>query len=389
MVQVVAVFFVLGKGSSYGLGSVPPRTASLALAGAIVAVFATILLVKHVSVAVGSVVSRYLFPGDPLKKLKSLHKFRDQMWQLAIHVSMTSLEAYILFYEGGETVSWYSNYAHLWVPHPHAQNGLCAQTPQSIQLLYVLQMAIWIDTCFGHRFLEERHKDYFVMYLHHVVTIALVGVSYHYNYTKIGTIVLFVHDASDVPLDLLKIFNYCQLEGPKGLFLVELDYVLTVYTWVHCRFYLFGLLLFRGVICAPRELGFAPQAIAHQVVPTTCEPRYTVCMAGYDKARKSDGFGRGHVKGALLGDGSFDVRRSFDEMGWGSHECLPVYWEAIALLSTLQLLHYVWFCMLINIILVKLTESTEWHDSARDVYEGESDEEAEADPKPVAAKKAD
>jgi hypothetical protein len=88
-------------------------------------------------------------------------------------------------------------------------------------------------------------------------------------------------------------------------------------------------------------------------------------------------------------DGSFDVRRSFDEMGWGSHECLPVYWEAIALLSTLQLLHYVWFCMLINIILVKLTESTEWHDSARDVYEGESDEEAEADPKPVAAKKAD
>ena len=110
MVQVVAVFFVLGKGSSYGLGSVPPRTASLALAGAIVAVFATILLVKHVSVAVGSAVSRYLFPGDPLKKRKSLHKFRDQMWQLAIHMSMTSLEAYILFYEGGETVSWYSNF---------------------------------------------------------------------------------------------------------------------------------------------------------------------------------------------------------------------------------------------------------------------------------------
>lgn len=37
------------------------------------------------------------------------------------------------------------------------------------------QLAVWIYTCFMHRFVEERRKDYFVMYLHHVVTITLVG----------------------------------------------------------------------------------------------------------------------------------------------------------------------------------------------------------------------
>ena len=32
-----------------------------------------------------------------------------------------------------------------------------------MHLLYLLQMAIWIGTCFSHRFVEERHKDYVMM----------------------------------------------------------------------------------------------------------------------------------------------------------------------------------------------------------------------------------
>ena len=32
-------------------------------------------------------------------------------------------------------------------------------------------------TCFIHRFVDERRKDYFVMYLHHIVTITLVGAA--------------------------------------------------------------------------------------------------------------------------------------------------------------------------------------------------------------------
>jgi hypothetical protein len=35
--------------------------------------------------------------------------------------------------------------------------------------------AIWIYTCFIHRFSMERIKDYFMMYLHHLLTIGLIG----------------------------------------------------------------------------------------------------------------------------------------------------------------------------------------------------------------------
>jgi len=43
-------------------------------------------------------------------------------------------------------------------------------------VVYVVQ-AIWVYTCFIHRFFDERRKDYFVMFLHHIVTIMLVGAS--------------------------------------------------------------------------------------------------------------------------------------------------------------------------------------------------------------------
>ena len=65
--------------------------------------FPTIQLVKLASEVVGGLLSRSLLKplGDPLRKSKNMAKFKDQMWQLAIHVSMTLLEVWILYYDGG------------------------------------------------------------------------------------------------------------------------------------------------------------------------------------------------------------------------------------------------------------------------------------------------
>jgi len=38
----------------------------------------------------------------------------------------------------------------------------------------LVQLGIWFYTAFSHRFLEERQRDYFVMWSHHVATLALV-----------------------------------------------------------------------------------------------------------------------------------------------------------------------------------------------------------------------
>ena len=194
----------------------------MALIVACVVIFPTITAVKVTSARVGRVVSRTVLAGvgDPLRKTKTMHKFQDQMWQLFIHVTMTAFEYYILFvHDGGAEVStpigavnWWgpSGYVAFWSPPAPGQLN---STP--VHVFYLIQLAIWIDTCFSHCFIEERHKDYVMMYLHHIVTIMLVWGSYSYNYLRIGTVVLFVHDSSDIFVDLLKIFNYLKLEGKR------------------------------------------------------------------------------------------------------------------------------------------------------------------------------
>ena len=122
------------------------------------------------------------------------------------------------------------------------------------------------------------------MYVHHVVTIALVWGSYSYNYVRIGT-VLYLHDLSDIMVDLLKLTNYMKLEGRRAAspppqpsattgrrppyaprlrghaiyasFLVEIcsNFV----TWFYLRLYVYPLhVVWRGVIYGSREAITAP-----------------------------------------------------------------------------------------------------------------------------------
>ena len=187
LAEVVGIFGMLlfrpGMTTSVGAPLVGAEAAA-ALAAACVVLFPTIQLVKLASEAVGGLLSRSLLKplGDPLRKSKNMAKFKDQMWQLAIHVSMTLLEVWILYYDGGGE-PWLDEYWSFWIPCAAARNSAAQFVPRnserrirhprrypalqknkpSVHLLYLLQMAIWIGTCFSHRFVEERHKDYVMM----------------------------------------------------------------------------------------------------------------------------------------------------------------------------------------------------------------------------------
>jgi len=77
------------------------------------------------------------------------------------------------------------------------------------------------------------------MFTHHVVTICLLGLSYASGFYKIGTLVLLVHNSSDIVVDLLKMTNYMDLAGRKYLFLTELCFVSNLITWSLLRLWYF------------------------------------------------------------------------------------------------------------------------------------------------------
>ena len=179
---VAAVFAtLLGGGLPRGC-PLGPAAAAGYLVACCLALMPTIMLIKRTSGWLGGLASRHLLASQPLRKMRNRVKFEDQCWQLVIHSSMTALEVYILFVDGGGE-DWLHSFRAIWSEHPDVQ----VHSKSSVHLLYLMQMGIWIVTALSHRFVEERHKDYVLMFSHHIVTIMLVWLSYTYGFLRIGT----------------------------------------------------------------------------------------------------------------------------------------------------------------------------------------------------------
>jgi len=189
----------------------------------------TVVTAYGVSISRGAFewIARSIGSEKALKKSRNVRKFVDQGWQLVVHGSMTFAEIYILWGK-----PWIRAPATTWFDTHIRPTG-------AVQALYLLQLGIRIWSSFSHRFLEAKHKDYFLMFTHHVVTIALLGGSYQGGFYKIGTLVLFVHNGSDIVVDVLKLSNYMDLAGRRYCFMTELLFVLQLITWSVCRLWYF------------------------------------------------------------------------------------------------------------------------------------------------------
>ena len=54
---------------------------------------------------------------------------------------------------------------------------------------------------------DTRRSDMVEMTIHHIVTLVLISFSWVTGFVRIGSIVMLVHDISDVPLELAKVMN--------------------------------------------------------------------------------------------------------------------------------------------------------------------------------------
>merc|ERR1711982_166932 len=124
------------------------------------------------------------------KQPRNIRKFADQSWQLVAHASMTCSEVYLLNKNGWK---WWTDSDSVW--DELAQPGMpdAGVSFSEVQALYIMQLGIWFVTAYSHKFVEAKHKDYFVMYGHHVVTILLVTLSYVNGWLPVGVVTLFIH----------------------------------------------------------------------------------------------------------------------------------------------------------------------------------------------------
>merc|ERR1712203_1283058 len=72
---------------------------------------------------------------------------------------------------------------------------------------YLLYIARYFQAIFTV-LIESKRKDFIEMLVHHVVTVAVIYISYVYGWNRVGGVVMVILDPGDVPLHMAKLCKY-------------------------------------------------------------------------------------------------------------------------------------------------------------------------------------
>lgn len=142
-------------------------------------------------------------------------KFGESLW-FFIYYSCTFLSGIVYLWDS----PWLWETQHYWID----AGKVIPPFPASLKLIYSTQLSFYISASIVVLFLSHaraNHKDKLIMLLHHIVTIILIGVSYWFGQHRIGSMVMILHDVSDIFLEGAKISRYLGFMNlTNGIFVV-------------------------------------------------------------------------------------------------------------------------------------------------------------------------
>lgn len=133
----------------------------------------------------------------PDKLNNKINKFCESLWKFMVY----SLFVYLAFTTSVHE-PWFGDTSYFWRGYPAH-----AVTP-GLARLYSLEMGFYISSIGVLAFWEIRRKDFWVMMTHHIVTLLLIAFSYDLNFLRVGCIILLLHDACDVLMEVAKMLKY-------------------------------------------------------------------------------------------------------------------------------------------------------------------------------------
>jgi acyl-CoA-dependent ceramide synthase len=137
------------------------------------------------------IMQKFLRPMARRSGLKSRAKqsrFMEQMYT-AIYFGFTGVAGLLVM---SRTPLWYFNTRAMYEGFPHKTHDA------DFKFYYLFQAAYWsqqaIVLLLG---MEKPRKDFKELVGHHIVTLALIGLSYRFHFTYMGLGVFITHDISD------------------------------------------------------------------------------------------------------------------------------------------------------------------------------------------------
>lgn len=100
---------------------------------------------------------------------------------------------------------YWLNTRELWTNWPNREMGSVCKW------YYLVQYAFWVQQIVVVH-IEERRKDHWQMFTHHIITCSLIFASYGYHQTKVGNTILCLMDVVDLLLPVSEDFESTLLQ---------------------------------------------------------------------------------------------------------------------------------------------------------------------------------
>jgi hypothetical protein len=180
-------------------------------------------------------------------------KFGEYVFRLFFH-SFISVVGFYCFWdapwwEKGGTMSLYTGFPHdpvtpsmTWyylLQAGYNVDALISLLQISFQIIFFPKQSAfpisigWSNTVRG---------DFNEMLAHHFVTNALVFLSSKFCQTRVGSMVFWIHDISDVPVDLCKLANFV-----KWKISTVVMFLLLLVAWLYCRLLVLPFTIWRSI----------------------------------------------------------------------------------------------------------------------------------------------
>lgn len=100
----------------------------------------------------------------------------------------------------------------------------------------------WVELAFYNsllisQFFDTKRKDFLQLFIHHIVTIILIGGSYIIAHFRYGAVIMFLHDTSDYWLESAKVANYAKTQRLCDVLFVIFAITFFLTRWVYFPFW--------------------------------------------------------------------------------------------------------------------------------------------------------
>ncbi|XWS69559.1 hypothetical protein CRYUN_Cryun04dG0189300 [Craigia yunnanensis] len=140
------------------------------------------------------------------ERRKKIRKFKESAWKCIYYLSAEILALSVTYNE-----PWFKNTRYFWVG-PGDQVWPDQKIKLKLRGLYMYAAGFYTYSIFALIFWETRRSDFGVSMGHHIATVILIVLSYIFRFGRVGSVVLAIHDASDVYLETGKMGKYSGAE---------------------------------------------------------------------------------------------------------------------------------------------------------------------------------